>query len=273
MRKTIIALLIAASATPALASQADQERDSVAQEPQHESPAVSERQEAPVYIAAAQAETEQAGPSQAPEVDQVQISSHADAPRVDTDAHGGLHREYRQEHQELHRSNPSRREHRDFHQEVNRDHRQVHRDVHSDRHQDYRTEHRDLHRSNPTRVEHREFHRDVNRDHQNFHRDWDPNWRGNQSYDWRSYRSRYGSLYQAPDYYDPFGSAYGYRRYSIGFSLGQQYYSSRYVINDPWRYRLPPTTINYRWIRYYDDVLLVDVYSGRVVDVIYDFFW
>ena len=29
----------------------------------------------------------------------------------------------------------------------------------------------------------------------------------------------------------------------------------------------------YRWVRYYDDVLLVDVYSGEVVDVIYDFFW
>ena len=29
----------------------------------------------------------------------------------------------------------------------------------------------------------------------------------------------------------------------------------------------------YRWVRYYDDVLLVDIYSGEVVDVIYDFFW
>ena len=29
----------------------------------------------------------------------------------------------------------------------------------------------------------------------------------------------------------------------------------------------------YRWVRYYDDVLLVDIYSGEVVDVIHDFFW
>jgi hypothetical protein len=28
-----------------------------------------------------------------------------------------------------------------------------------------------------------------------------------------------------------------------------------------------------RWVRYYDDVLLVDVYTGEVVDVIHDFFW
>ena len=29
----------------------------------------------------------------------------------------------------------------------------------------------------------------------------------------------------------------------------------------------------YRWIRYYDDALLVDTYSGEVVDVIHRFFW
>jgi len=26
-------------------------------------------------------------------------------------------------------------------------------------------------------------------------------------------------------------------------------------------------------VRYYDDVLLIDTYTGQVVDVIYDFFW
>jgi len=28
-----------------------------------------------------------------------------------------------------------------------------------------------------------------------------------------------------------------------------------------------------RWIRYYDDALLVDTWNGEVVDVIYNFFW
>jgi hypothetical protein len=28
-----------------------------------------------------------------------------------------------------------------------------------------------------------------------------------------------------------------------------------------------------RWIRYYDDALLVDIRDGYVVDVIHDFFW
>ncbi|WP_342449817.1 RcnB family protein [Sphingomonas jejuensis] len=36
---------------------------------------------------------------------------------------------------------------------------------------------------------------------------------------------------------------------------------------------MPPAYGSYRWVRYYDDALLVDVRSGYVVDVIYDFFW
>ena len=75
-----------------------------------------------------------------------------------------------------------------------------------------------------------------------------------------------------PRYYNPY-RGYGYTRFSIGFTLGSLFYGQRYWINDPWYYRLPPAYGDYRWIRYYDDALLVDVYTGRVVDVIYDFFW
>ena len=49
--------------------------------------------------------------------------------------------------------------------------------------------------------------------------------------------------------------------------------SDRYWIQDPWQYRLPQVYGPYRWVRYYDDVLLVDIYSGEVVDVIHNFFW
>ena len=38
-------------------------------------------------------------------------------------------------------------------------------------------------------------------------------------------------------------------------------------------YRLPPAYGGTRWIRYFDDALLVDTYSGEVIDVIHDFFW
>jgi Ni/Co efflux regulator RcnB len=36
---------------------------------------------------------------------------------------------------------------------------------------------------------------------------------------------------------------------------------------------MPYAPPGYRWIRYYDDLVLVDTWDGRVADVIYDFFW
>ena len=100
---------------------------------------------------------------------------------------------------------------------------------------------------------------------------WSNNWRNDNRYDWRSHRSRYSSLYRLGRYYDPFG--YGYRRFSIGLTLGSGYYGNNYWLNDPWQYRLPPAYGPYRWVRYYNDALLVNVYSGEVADVIYGFFW
>jgi len=102
-------------------------------------------------------------------------------------------------------------------------------------------------------------------------RRWTSNWRNDHRYNWRSYRSRYSSLYHLGRYNDPFG--YGYRRFSIGFNLFPSYYSSNYWLNDPYQYRLPPAYGPYRWVRYYNDALLVDTYTGEVVDVIYGFFW
>ncbi|QDK32389.1 hypothetical protein DM450_06240 [Sphingomonas sp. IC081] len=55
--------------------------------------------------------------------------------------------------------------------------------------------------------------------------------------------------------------------------MSSMFYGSSYWLDDPWMYRLPPVYGPYRWVRYYDDVLLVDTYTGEVVDVIYDFFW
>jgi len=100
---------------------------------------------------------------------------------------------------------------------------------------------------------------------------WTGDWRRDRRYDWRSHRSRYSSLYRFGRYYDPY--RYGYRRFSIGFRLFPSYYSSNYWLDDPWQYRLPPAYGPYRWVRYYDDALLVNIYTGEVVDVIHSFFW
>lgn len=102
-------------------------------------------------------------------------------------------------------------------------------------------------------------------------RRWSSHWRGDRRYDWRNHRERNRSIFRVGRYYDPYG--YGYRRFSIGFSLFPSYYRSSYWLDDPWQYRLPPAYGPYRWVRYYDDALLVNIYSGEVVDAIHGFFW
>ncbi|RZM12158.1 MAG: hypothetical protein EOP67_66195, partial [Sphingomonas sp.] len=50
-------------------------------------------------------------------------------------------------------------------------------------------------------------------------------------------------------------------------------WSRNYWIDDPYSYRLPEAYGPYRWVRYYDDALLVDVRTGVVVDTAYGIFW
>jgi Ni/Co efflux regulator RcnB len=117
---------------------------------------------------------------------------------------------------------------------------------------------------------HRDGDRDWRRDGDNHHR-WSRDWRRNSRYDWYGYRNHYRSLFRLGRYYDPYG--WGYRRFSIGFDLWPSYYGSSFWLDDPWQYRLPPAYGPYRWIRYYDDALLVNIYTGEVVDVVYNVFW
>jgi Ni/Co efflux regulator RcnB len=101
--------------------------------------------------------------------------------------------------------------------------------------------------------------------------DWNGNWRNDHRYDWRHHRDRHRSIFHLGIYYDPFG--WNYRPYQIGWRLWPSYYGSRYWINDPYQYRLPYAPPGTVWIRYYDDALLVDQYTGEVIDVIHNFFW
>ena len=100
---------------------------------------------------------------------------------------------------------------------------------------------------------------------------WSTHWRNNHRYDWQNWRRHHRSTFHLGIYYDPFG--WNYRPYQIGWRLWPSYYSSRYWINDPWQYRLPYAPPGYRWVRYWDDAVLVDTWTGQVVDVIYNFFW
>jgi hypothetical protein len=103
-------------------------------------------------------------------------------------------------------------------------------------------------------------------------RNWDRNWRNDNRYDWQRYRYSNRDIFHIGPYYSPYRD-YGYNRFSIGLFLDPFFYDQRYWLPDPWEFRLPPAEPGTEWVRYYNDVLLVDVYTGEVLDAIYDFFW
>jgi hypothetical protein len=101
---------------------------------------------------------------------------------------------------------------------------------------------------------------------------WNRSWRNDSRYDWQRYRYSNRNLYRSGSYYAPYRN-YRYNRLSIGIHLDSLFYSNRYWLNDPYQYRLPMAPYGTQWVRYYDDVVLVDVYTGEVLDVIENFFW
>jgi len=101
---------------------------------------------------------------------------------------------------------------------------------------------------------------------------WNNGWRNDNRYDWRGWRSEHRDTFHAGRYSAPFND-YFYHRLGVGFFLEPMFYGYDYLIDNPWEYRLPPAYGPYHWVRYYNDVLLVDTETGEVVDTIYDFFW
>ena len=102
---------------------------------------------------------------------------------------------------------------------------------------------------------------------------WNRNWRSDSRYNWSRARNDNRDNFRLPRYYAPYGWDYGYRRFSIGFRLSSILFANNYWIDDPYYYDLPPAYGPYRWVRYYNDALLVDIYTGEVVDTVYDIFW
>lgn len=87
--------------------------------------------------------------------------------------------------------------------------------------------------------------------------------------DWRDYRKQNRDVYRRGNW----RSSYRYRAFHPGTRIERGYWSPRYVIDNPRRYRLPPAGGNLRWVRHYDDVLLINIRTGRVVEVHRGFFW
>lgn len=144
------------------------------------------------------------------------------------------------------------------------------RELRRDR-EDIRDERRDLNRAyrqgdpREIREERREL-RGAQREYREDRRDARTDWGRD---DWRAYRNGNRNLYRGSSW----RSDNRYQTFRPGIRIGVGYYSPRYYVNDYGRYRLPRPGYNQRWVRHYNDVLLVDVRSGYVVNVLRNFYW
>ncbi len=101
---------------------------------------------------------------------------------------------------------------------------------------------------------------------------WNRSWHNDRQYDWRSHRNNNRHYYRPVQYYSPY-RGHSYNQVNIGYQMNDGYYNSRYYVNNPGYYRLPTAYGPYRWVRYYNDVLLIDLRSGYVVDKVHNFYW
>ncbi len=101
-------------------------------------------------------------------------------------------------------------------------------------------------------------------------RKWSNNWRNDRQWNWQSLRNRDRNRFHLPRYLAPRG--HSYRRYSRGYRLPSFFFVQRYWF-DAGDYGLPPAWGPYRWVRYFNDALLVNIYTGEIEDAIPNFFW
>jgi len=80
-------------------------------------------------------------------------------------------------------------------------------------------------------------------------------------HDRRDWRSDHRAAYAAP-----YGG-WRYRPVTVGYQLRPAFWGDRYVYNDYGRWNLNAPRMNQRWVRYGDDLLLVNTRNGRVLRV------
>ncbi len=142
----------------------------------------------------------------------------------------------------------------------------------------------DMRRDNDRRDNRADFRRDndrrdFGRNDRNNNRGWNDNnrrWDNNRGWDNRRYSQYYrnwnsATRYRAGTYYRP--SGYYYRRWTFGDILPSLFWSNRYWLNNYYAYDLPPPPAGTVWVRYGDDALLIDRFTGEVIQVSYSVFW
>ena len=134
-------------------------------------------------------------------------------------------------------------------------------ELHRDR-QDIREERRELRdaRRYGNARDVREERRDVREARQEYREDLS---------DYRRYRASNRNAFRG----NRFAANFRHQNFRPGAHIAANYYAPRYVVNDYHGYRLPRPGANRIWVRHYDDVLLINTRSGRVVRVIPNFYY
>jgi Ni/Co efflux regulator RcnB len=132
---------------------------------------------------------------------------------------------------------------RDARVEVRDDRRDERRDDRSDARRDYRDDRRDERRD-----ERSDARRDERRDDRRDHR-----------HDDRRSAYKYG--------YGAFNAPFRAQQFRAGDRMGHNMMSGRYMINNPRAIDLPFAGRNKAYVRHYNDVLLVNLRSGKVIAV------
>jgi Ni/Co efflux regulator RcnB len=112
----------------------------------------------------------------------------------------------------------------------------------------------------------RDERRDVRRARQEYREDLRDRYGRN---DWRGYRNSNRGVFRGGGFRAPFR----YNNFRPGLRIGAPYYARSYWIADPYRYHLPRPIGYQRWVRHYNDVLLIDTRRGVVVDVLRGFYF
>jgi Ni/Co efflux regulator RcnB len=84
------------------------------------------------------------------------------------------------------------------------------------------------------------------------------------------YNGRTLSAFHASPYHWPHG--YRYHRYAVGYRLPHSFWIRDYYLDNYTDYGFDPPPVDFEWVRYGPDALLIDLDSGAIAQVVYGAF-